>query len=149
MHPMVLVHALSPQGKIKKTIWFIVLTVVLGCGGQLQQLAVETMENAQVALSSANAMGAQETADTPLRTAQEMLVTAENAMNAGDVEQAYRLALRAYLHARIATEIAIAIREEANAQEVQAQLTLAEQNVDEVLQRLEAMKVELQALQNR
>ena len=124
-----------------------VLTVVLGCNGQLQQLAVETMENAQVALTSANAMGAQEAADIPLRTAQEMLVTAENAMNAGDVEQAYRLALRAYLHARIATEIAIAIREEANVQEVQAQLTLAEQNVDEVLQRLEAMKAELEALQ--
>ena len=119
---------------------------MLGCGGQLQQLAIETMENAQVALTSANAMGAQETADTPLRTAQEMLVTAENAMNAGDVEQAYRLALRSYLHARIATEIAIAIREEANVQEVQAQLTLTEQNVDEVRQRLEAMKVELEAL---
>ena len=123
------------------------LTVVLGCGGQLQQLAIETMENAQVALTSANAMGAQETADTPLRTAQEMLVTAENAMNAGDVEQAYRLALRSYLHARIATEIAIAIREEANVQEVQAQLTLTEQNVDAVLQRLETMKVELEALE--
>ena len=147
MHPIVLIHVLSPQGKIKKTVWFITLTVVLGCGGQLQQLAVETMENAQVALTSANAMGAQEAAETPLRTAQEMLVTAENAMNAGDVEQAYRLALRAYLHARIATEIAIAIREEANAQEVQAQLTLAEQNVEEVLQRLEAMKTELEALQ--
>lgn len=119
---------------------------MLGCGGQLQQLAVETMENAQVALSSANAMGAQETADTPLRTAQEMLVTAENAMNAGDVEQAYRLALRAYLHARIATETAIAIREEANAQEIQAQLSLTEQNVDEVLQRLEAMRAELETL---
>ena len=129
------------------TIWCIMLTVVLGCGGQLQQLAVETMENAQVALTSANAMGAQEAAETPLRTAQEMLVTAENAMNAGDVEQAYRLALRAYLHARIATEIAIAIREEANAQEVQAQLTLAEQNVEEVLQRLEAMKSEFEGLQ--
>lgn len=123
------------------------LTGVLGCGGQLQQLAVETMENAQVALASANAMGAQEAADTPLRTAQEMLATAETAMNAGDVEQAYRLALRAYLHARIATETAIAIREEANAQEVQAQLALTEQNVDEVLQRLEAMKAELEALQ--
>lgn len=123
------------------------LTVVLGCGGQLQQLAMETMENAQVALASANAMGAQEAADTPLRTAQEMLATAETAMNAGDVEQAYRLALRAYLHARIATETAIAIREEANAQEVQAQLALAEQNVDEVRQRLEAMKAELEALQ--
>ena len=132
---------------MKWIVWFITLTVVLGCGGQLQQLAVETMENAQVALTSANAMGAQAAAETPLRTAQEMLVTAENAMNAGDMEQAYRLALRAYLHARIATEIAIAIREEANAQEVQAQLTLAEQNVEEVLQRLEAMKVELEALQ--
>ncbi len=132
---------------MKWIVWLITLTVVLGCGGQLQQLAVETMENAQVALTSANAMGAQETADTPLRAAQEMLVTAENAMNAGDVEQAYRLALRAYLHARIATEIAIAIREEANVQEAQAQLTLTEQNVDEVLQRLETMKAELGALQ--
>ena len=132
---------------MKWIVWLITLTVVLGCRGQLQQLAVETMENAQVALTSANAMGAQETADTPLRAAQEMLVTAENAMNAGDVEQAYRLALRAYLHARIATEIAIAIREEANVQEAQAQLTLTEQNVDEVLQRLETMKAELGALQ--
>ncbi len=132
---------------MKWTVWFVMLTVVLGCGGQLQQLAMETMENAQVALASANAMGAQEAADTPLRTAQEMLATAETAMNAGDVEQAYRLALRAYLHARIATETAIAIREEANAQEVQAQLALAEQNVDEVRQRLEAMKAELEALQ--
>jgi len=131
---------------MKRAIWLITLIVVLGCGGQLQQLALETMENAQVALTSANAMGAQEAADTPLRTAQEMLVTAENAMDAGDVEQAYRLALRSYLHARIATEIAIAIREEANVREVQAQLTLTEQNVDAVLQRLEAMKAELEAL---
>lgn len=122
------------------------LTVLLGCGGQLRQLAVETMENAQVALTSANAMGAQETAETSLRTAQEMLVTAENAMKAGDAERAYRLALRAYLHARIATETAIAVREEARVQEVQAQLTLSEQNVDEVLQRLESIKVELDAL---
>lgn len=132
---------------MKWTVWFVILTGVLGCGGQLQQLAMETMENAQVALASANAMGAQEAADTPLRTAQEMLATAETAMNAGDVEQAYRLALRAYLHARIATETAIAIREEANTQEVQAQLVLTEQNVEEVLQRLEAMKAELEALQ--
>ena len=132
---------------MKRALWFITLIVVLGCGGQLQQLALETMENAQVALTSANAMGAQEAADTPLRTAQEMLLTAESAMNAGDVEQAYRLALRSYLHARIATEIAIAIREEANVQEVQAQLTLTEQNVDAVLQRLEAMRAELEALQ--
>lgn len=129
--------------------WIICLTTVtalIGCGGQLPQLAVETMENAQVALSSANAMGAQETAETSLRTAQEMLITAENAMKAGDAERAYRLALRAYLHARIATETAIAIREEARVQEAQAQLTLSEQNVNEVLRRLEVIKAELDAL---
>ena len=121
---------------------------MLGCGAQLQQLAVETMQNAQVALSSAEAMGAQETAGTPLSTAQEMLMTAENAMNAGDVERAYRLALRAYLHARIATETAIAVREEALVQEAQAQLTLSEQDIAEVLQRLETIKAELNALRD-
>jgi hypothetical protein len=126
----------------------VALTALLGCGRQLQQLAVETMENAQIALTSANAMGAQETAETSLRTAQEMLTTAETAMNTGDAERAYRLALRAYLHARIATETAIAVREEARVQEAQAQLTLSEQNVDEVLQRLEAIKAELDTLQD-
>lgn len=131
---------------IKWIICLTTLTALIGCGGQLRQLAVETMENAQVALSSANAMGAQETAETSLRTAQEMLITAENAMKAGDAERAYRLALRAYLHARIATETAIAIREEARVQEAQAQLTLSEQNVDEVLQRLEVIRAELDAL---
>lgn len=133
---------------IKWIICLTTLTALIGCGGQLRQLAVETMENAQVALTSANAMGAEETAETSLRTAQEMLITAENAMKAGDAERAYRLALRAYLHARIATETAIAIREEASVQEAQAQLTLSEQNVDEVLQRLEVIKAELDALQD-
>lgn len=141
-------HLKNRQHKltIKWIICLTTLTVLIGCGGQLRQLAVETMENAQVALSSANAMGAQETAETSLRTAQEMLVTAENAMKAGDAERAYRLALRAYLHARIATETAIAIREEARVQEAQAQLTLSEQNVDEVFQRLEVIRAELDAL---
>ena len=132
-------------------ICFITVTAmlgILGCGGQLQQLAVETMQNAQVALSSAEAMGAQETARTPLSTAQEMFTTAENAMDAGDAEQAYRLALRAYLHARIATEIAIAVCEEARVEEAQAQLTLGEQSLAEVFQRLEAIKAEFEALRN-
>lgn len=127
-------------------IYCVTLTAILGCGGELQQLAVETMQNANVALASANAMGAQESAATPLRAAQEMLTAAENAMNAGDAERAYRLALRAYLHARIATEVSIAIREEALVQEAQAQLTLSEQNVAEVLQRLKAARQEFDAL---
>ena len=133
---------------MKRIICLMTLTVMFGCGGQLEQLAVETMQNAQIALTSAGTMGAQETAATPLRTAQEMLATAESAMNAGDAERAYRFALRAYLHARIATETAIAVREEASVQEAQAQLTLSEQSVDEVLQRLAAIKAELEALRD-
>ena len=132
---------------MKLVICFVILAMLAGCNGQLQQLAVETIENAHVALTSANAMGAQETAVTPLRTAEEMLTNAENAMNAGDAEQAYRLALRAYLHARIATETAIAIREEAGVQEVEEQLTASEERVAEALQRLNAIKAELDALQ--
>ena len=128
-------------------ICYITLTAMLGCGGQLEQLAVETTQNAHVALSSAKAKGAEEVARTPLRTAEEMLATAEESMNAGDVERAYRLALRAYLHARIAAETAIAISEEALVQEAQAQLRLSEQDTNEVLQRLEVMKAELDALQ--
>ena len=132
---------------MKLIVCLIILGMVTGCGGQLQQLAVETMENAHVALASANTMGAQETAATPLRNAEGMLSSAENAINAGDTEQAYRLALRAYLHARIATETAIAIREEARVQEAEGQLTISDQRVAEALQRLEAIKVELDALQ--
>lgn len=132
-------------------ICFIILTTMLGmigCGGQLQQLAVETMQNAQVALSSAEAMGALETAGVPFSTAQEMFMTAENAMNAGDAEQAYRLSLRAYLHARIATETAIAVREEAFVEEARAQLTLSEQDVAEVLQRLAVIRADFEALRD-
>lgn len=131
---------------MKSVICLVILVMLAGCGGQLQQLAVETMENAQVALTSANAMGASETAATPLRTAEEMLTNAQNAMDAGDAEQAYRLALRAYLHARIATETAIAIREEGRVQEADEQLTASQQRVAEALQRLEAIKAELDAL---
>ena len=132
---------------VKSTIWFFIFAMFTGCGGQLEQLAVETMENAQIALTSANAMGAEGAAETSLRTAEEMLAHAGNAMNAGDAEQAYRLALRAYLHARIATETAIAVREEARVGEAQEQLTASEQRVAEALQRLEAIKAELEALE--
>lgn len=132
---------------VKLTLSLFILAMFAGCGGQLQQLAVETMENAQIALTSANAMGADEAAVTSLRTAEEMLTSAGNALNAGDAEQAYRLALRAYLHARIATETAIAVREEARVGEAQEQLTTSEQRVAEALQRLEAIKAELEALE--
>ncbi|MDE0425713.1 DUF4398 domain-containing protein [Candidatus Poribacteria bacterium] len=132
---------------VKLTVCLFILAMFTGCGGQVQQLAVETMENAQIALTSANAMGAETSAGTSLRTAEEMLTSAGNAMNAGDAEQAYRLALRAYLHARIATETAIAAREEARVGDAQEQLAVSEQRVAEALQRLEAIKAELEALE--
>ncbi len=132
---------------VKLTVYLFIFSMFIGCGGQLQQLAVETMENAQVALTSANAMGAETAAVTSLRTAEEMLASAGNAMNAGDAEQAYRLALRSYLHARIATETAIAAREEAGVGKAQEQLAASEQRVAEALQRLEAIKAELEALE--
>lgn len=127
---------------------FIAITMVLGCGGELQQLALETMQNANVAITSAEAVGAKVSAGTPFRAAQEMLTASEDAMNAGDAERAYRLALRAYLHARIATETAIALREEEVVKEAQAQLTLTEENVAEVLQRLQVAREEFNALRS-
>ncbi len=132
---------------VKLTVCLFIFPMVPGCGGQLQQLAVETMANAQSALTSANAMGAETAAVTSLRTAEEMLTSAGNAMNAGDAEQAYRLALRSYLHARIATETAIAAREEARLGEAQKQLAASKQRVAEALQRLAAIKAELEALE--
>lgn len=132
---------------MKSVICFVMFAVFTGCSGQLQQLAVETIENANVALTSAHAMRAEDTAATPLRTADEMLTNAQDAMDTGDVEQAYRLALRAYLHARIATEMAIALREEAQVQKTEEQLTASEGRVAEALQRLNAIKAELDALQ--
>lgn len=129
-------------------ICFVAMPMLLGCGGELQQLAVETIQNANVAITSADAVGAQESAVTPFRAAQEMLVTAEDAMNAGDAERAYRLALRAYLHARIATETTIALREEAMVDKARAQLTLSEENVAEVLQRLQTAQEEFDALRS-
>lgn len=128
-------------------ILLIAMIVTIGCGGELEQFAIETVQNAHIELSSAEASGAPEVAKLSHRTAQEMLAAAEASMNAGDMERAYRLALRAYLHARIATQTAIAISEEARVQEAQAQLTLTEQSLAEVLQRLEAKKGDLDALQ--
>lgn len=127
--------------------YLIPLTFILGCGGELEQLAVETLQNAHVAIAAAEESGAPDTAKLAHRTAQEMLTTAEDSMNAGDAKHAYRLALRAYLHARIATETAIALREEAAVAEAQAELRLSKQELAAALQRLEVMKAELDALQ--
>ena len=126
---------------VKRIIGIIVCIGFLGCGGQLKELAVETMENAQVTLTTAEATGAQET-----QTAQELLDSARAALEAGDTERAYRLALRAYLHARIATETTLAVQLEAELQEAEAQLVVNRRRAAEVHKELTDVQAELEAM---
>ena len=126
---------------VKRIMGIIVCIGFLGCGGQLKELAVETMENAQVTLTTAEATGAQET-----QTAQELLDSARAALEAGDTERAYRLALRAYLHARIATETTLAVQLEAELQEAEAQLVVNRQRAAEVHKELTDVQAELEAM---
>ena len=123
-----------------KIIGILVFVGLLGCGGQLKELAVETMENAQATLTAAETSGAPET-----KTAQELLAGARAAMESGDTERAYRLALRAYLHARIATETALAMQLEAELQEAAARLAVNRQRAAEVHKELTDVQAQWEA----
>lgn len=128
---------------MKWTISFLLLIAVLGCGStQVQQLAIETIDNARVSISSAENVGARDLAASEMNSAEEMLKSADSSMQSGNVELAYRLGLRAYLYARIATEKSIAAEEEAQVLEAQAELELGQQNTTEVFNQLESLKKE-------
>jgi hypothetical protein len=123
------------------------LTVVLGCGGtQVKQLAIETIDNARVSITYADNVGARDVAVSEINSAEELLINAESSIQSGSVERAYRLGLRAYLHARIATEKSLAVRQEAQVKEAQAQLELRQQATAIVLNNLETLKAELASL---
>jgi len=133
------------MGKItvKWTIWFVLLTVTLGCGStQVQQLAIETIDNARVSISSAENVGARDVAVNEMNSAEEMLKSADSSMQSGNVELAYRLGLRAYLYARIATEKSLAVEEETKVLEAQAQLELGQQTTADVFNQLESLRIE-------
>ncbi len=128
---------------MKWTISFLLLIAVLGCGNpEIHQLAIETIENARVSISSAENVGARDVAVSEINSAEEMLKSADSSMQSGNVELAYRLGLRAYLYARIATEKSIAAEDEAQVLEVQAQLELDQQTTANVLNQLESLKKE-------
>ena len=131
---------------VRGLVWLLILTITTGCGQQLSQLAIETAENARVSITVAEEVGAQDVAISDILTAEEMLAGAEAAMQSGDTERAYRLALRAYLYARIATEKALAVRQEAQLQEALAALELQKQRSAEVLRNLETHRAERDAL---
>ena len=134
---------------MKWLISILLLTIVLGCSNkQVQQLAIETMDNARVSITSAETVGARDVAVSEINSAEEMLLNAESAMQSGDVERAYRLALRAYLHARIATEKSLTLREEARVKEAQAELELGQQATAEIFKNLEKLRAE-RAAQNK
>ena len=129
---------------MKHLFLLLLLTVTIGCGNiQVKQLAIETVDNARISIAAAEGVGARDVAVNEINSAEEMLLNAESAMQSGDVERAYRLALRAYLHARIATEKSLALRQEAQVQEAEAQLELRQQATSQVLNNLNNLKTEL------
>jgi hypothetical protein len=132
---------------VKRIISLLLLTVALGCGGtQVKQLAIETIDNARVSITYADNVGARDVAVSEINSAEELLINAESSIQSGSVERAYRLGLRAYLHARIATEKSLAVRQEAQVKEAQAQLELRQQATAIVLNNLETLKAELASL---
>lgn len=128
---------------MKRLILPMILVAVLGCSNkQVEQLAIETMDNAKVSIADAEKVGARDVAVSEINSATEMLTNAESSLQSGDIERAYRLALRAFLHARIATEKSLAVRQEAQVQEAQAELGLQQQATEEVFNNLEKLKTE-------
>lgn len=131
---------------MKWIIPLILLIITVGCNGtQVRQLAIETMNNARVSIDSAEKVGAREDAATEIKSAEAMLNNAENSIQSGNVERAYRLGLRAFLHARIATEKALAVRQESQVLEAQAGLELQQQATENVFNNLEKLKSERDA----
>ena len=122
---------------------FVTMVAALGCGSkQVEHLALETVDNARVSIAAAESVGARDVAVSEINSAEKMLTSAESSLQSGDVERAYRLGLRAYLHARIATEKSLAVRQEAQVKEAQAELELRQQATEEVLNNLEKLKAE-------
>ncbi len=124
----------------------ILLLITIGCNGtQVHQMAVDTMNNARVSIDSAETVGARDVAPTEIKSAEDMLTNAETSLQSGNDERAYRLGLRAFLHARIATEKALALRQESQVLEAQAGLELQQQATEDVLKNLEKLKSERDA----
>lgn len=131
---------------MKWIIPLILLTITFGCNGiDISKLASETMDNARVSINTAEKVGARDVAATEVKSAEDMLINAETSLQSGNEERAYRLGLRAFLHARIATEKALAIRQESQVLEAQAGLELQQQATEEVRNSLERLKTERDA----
>ena len=106
-------------------------------------MALETVDNARVSIAAAESVGARDVAVSEINLGRKDANQCRILFcNPGDVERAYRLGLRAYLHARIATEKSLAVRQEAQVKEAQAELELRQQATEEVLNNLEKLKAE-------
>lgn len=131
---------------MKWIIPLIIIILTIGCNRiDISKLAIETMDNARVSINTAEKVGARDVAGTEMKSAEDMLTNAETSLQSGNDERAYRLGLRAFLHARIATEKALAVRQESRVLEAQAGLELQQQASEEVLNNLEKLKAERDA----
>lgn len=131
---------------MKWIIPLILLTITFGCNGmQIRKLAMDTMDNARSSIQIAENVGARDVAGTEMKSADDMLTNAETSLQSGNNERAYRLGLRSFLHARIATEKSLAVRQESQVLEAQAGLRLQQQATEEILNDLEKLREERDA----
>ncbi len=121
----------------------LILLFTVGCANKrIEEQANRIMGNARLSITAAESVGARDVAVADINSAEEMLANSEDALHFGDVERAFRLGLRAYLHARIATEKSLAVRLESQLLETQAELKLREEATEEAKNRLERLKTE-------
>lgn len=131
---------------MKWIIPLISLIIAVGCNStQVRDVALDTMNNARVSIDSAEKVGAREVAATEIKSAADMLTNAENSLQSGNDERAFRLGLRAFLLARIATEKALAVRQESQVLEAQAGLELQQQATEDFRNNLEKLRSERDA----
>ena len=131
---------------MKWLIPLISLIITVGCNStQVRDVALDTMNNARVSIDSAEKVGARDVAATEIKSAADMLTNAETSLQSGNDERAFRLGLRAFLHARIATEKALAIRQESQVLEAQAGLELQQQATEDFRNNLEKLRSERDA----
>ena len=126
---------------------FIIVLVGLGCSST-NQLATETIYNAEVQIETAKAAKAQNLAPQELTEAEQLLARSEEVLNVGKETEAYRLGMRAQLKARIAAAVAVANQMETKASSAEGALELKLKAAEDAQRDLEQAEQELEELQS-
>ena len=116
-----------------------------GCGGS-NKLAAGLLYDAGAQIGAAKEAKAETLANPELTAAEQMLIQAETALDAGDENQAYRLGVRALLKARLAEAVANLRRKEDHATEVTRLLESELRAADAAHRQFEEAEDELERL---